>query len=680
MMLVNEIDDLNPVYNKWYMDDGGIVGPVDTLLKVWDLIKRRGPELGLHLNPAKCEWSWLDPDCTKPCPIRLEGASECDQVKLVPHSEIQMLGVPLGNDGFVADFVEKKLLGRLQTTINQLVDFEDTQSAFYLLRVSFSIVRSVHFMRTTPLRQWEAQAAKFDTMVHDAAVQILGFPMSSYTFAQAALTPKLGGLGLRKTVEHATGAFSASWHESQKQSGETWLRPPEVKEYKPQKQASFEFDEQMLRHLIDKAPNEREVQRLSRAAQPHASGFITAVPSEEDGNDTILRPRNFRVAVAYRLGVPVLNDNILCPLCTQTIDKLGDHATCCTKSGDLIVRHNCMRNFIQRIATDGVLSPVLEKKGILGPTSGRRPGDVTIPIWIPGKALAIDVAVTCPFVPSQVRLTSPCDHYAAAQKHKKYDASFEGQPYLFAAVVFETTGAINEEGVGVLRQLFRFAAKHLGVEFSSYCGRAWARLSCNLQRAVSQSILSRIDGATSVVPALKLRDSGLSTAFSASFEANASPDLTSVVDQNLGKITSPLNPRVQPFSPTPQKLLSPSPNTTLVVTPKSVKYVSPSPRSSDLGSFGRIPQLFPQETKSLGTPQRLLSPPPKNSLVLTPKPPFHPSAPSVKFVSTPRKDLGSSSFGHTGLSPFFLSDWYNRRASGVGANKCVCGVLFLLLF
>ena len=86
MMLVNEIDDLNPVYNKWYMDDGGIVGSVDTLLKVWDLIKRRGPEIGLHLNPAKCEWSWLDPNCTKPCPIRLEG----DQGKLVPHSEIQM--------------------------------------------------------------------------------------------------------------------------------------------------------------------------------------------------------------------------------------------------------------------------------------------------------------------------------------------------------------------------------------------------------------------------------------------------------------------------------------------------------------------------------------------------------------------------------------------------------------
>jgi len=68
MCLVNEINGLGPVYNKWYMDDGGIVGDVDLLLKVWDLIKSRGPELGLHLNPSKCEWSWLDASCPLPLP------------------------------------------------------------------------------------------------------------------------------------------------------------------------------------------------------------------------------------------------------------------------------------------------------------------------------------------------------------------------------------------------------------------------------------------------------------------------------------------------------------------------------------------------------------------------------------------------------------------------------------
>jgi hypothetical protein len=390
--------------------------------------------------------------------------------------------------------VSNKLLGRLQTTIDQLVDFEDSQSAFFLLRVSFSIVRAVHFMRTTPLRQWRAQAFQFDAMLRDAATKILGFPMDSFTFAQAALTPKLGGLGLRKTVEHADLAFAASWHESQRTAHEVWVVPDGLGDYVTQKKASFEFDERVYRFLLDNAPTEREAQRLRRIAQPHAGCFVTAVPSEEDGNDTILRPRNFRIAVAYRLGLPVLNNNIPCPMCMQTIDKLGDHATCCSKSGDLIVRHNSVRNLVDRIATDGLLSPIMEKKGILGPTSGRRPGDVTIPIWTGGKSLAIDVAVTSPFTLGHLRLSSPCEDYADRQKHQKYDDSFRSQPYLFAALVLETTGAINQEGEEVLRQIFRFAAKRLGREFSSFCGRAWARLSCNLQRSVSQAILSRIDG------------------------------------------------------------------------------------------------------------------------------------------------------------------------------------------
>ena len=104
---------------------------------------------------------WLDLECQNLCPIRLEGVSEENQVKLVPHSEIQMLGVPLGNDVFVSEFVEARLLGRLTNTVERLVEFEVTQSAAYLLRVSFSIVRAVHFMRTTPLEKWREHAAKF---------------------------------------------------------------------------------------------------------------------------------------------------------------------------------------------------------------------------------------------------------------------------------------------------------------------------------------------------------------------------------------------------------------------------------------------------------------------------------------------------------------------------------------
>ena len=133
-----------------------------------------------------------------------------------------------------------------------------------------------------------------------------------------------------------------------------------------------------------------------------------------------MRPRNFRIAVAYRLGMNVLEEEIHGPLCKQLINKFGDHATCCTKSGDLIIRHNSMRNLIEDIASDGMLSSVLEKGGILGNTSGRRPGDVTIQNWAEGKGLALDVAVTSPLAYTYVRKEEPCEWYAATQKHGKY--------------------------------------------------------------------------------------------------------------------------------------------------------------------------------------------------------------------------------------------------------------------
>ena len=89
---------------------------------------------------------------------------------------------------------------------------------------------------------------------------------------------------------------------------------------------------------------------------------------------------------------------------------------------------------------------------------------------------------------------SPCEEYARTQEHGKYDKGFVGQSYSFCAMVWETIGALNSEGEDVLHSLFRFAAKQLGREFTSYCGRAWARISCCLQRSISQEILTRIDG------------------------------------------------------------------------------------------------------------------------------------------------------------------------------------------
>lgn len=130
-----------------------------------------------------------------------------------------------------------------------------------------------------------------------------------------------------------------------------------------------------------------------------------------------------------------------------------------------------------------MLSPALEKEGILGHTTGRRLGDVTVERWAEGQGLVIDVAVTSPLAATYERMEEPCEWYAATQKHGKYDASFEGTGYFFGVMVSETWGANNSEGEEIFKHccVVLRPKKRLGCEFTSYCGRVWARVSCNLQ-------------------------------------------------------------------------------------------------------------------------------------------------------------------------------------------------------
>jgi hypothetical protein len=218
---------------------------VPLLLKVWDILKSKGPARGLMLNPAKCEWSWLNSECEEPCPI--------PGVPLVPTSEISMLGVPMGSGDFCSKYVSKKLLARLIKTMDQLMDFEDSQTAMFLMRTSYSMVRATHFMRTTPVGLWGEEALEFDALVHKTAEGILGFPLQGDAWVQACLTPKFGGLGLRRVVDHSRAAYAASWYQSQSTSGEEWEIPRMVSKFDrvTQKVASFEIDQKIYEGLVE---------------------------------------------------------------------------------------------------------------------------------------------------------------------------------------------------------------------------------------------------------------------------------------------------------------------------------------------------------------------------------------------------------------------------------------------
>ena len=175
-------------------------------------------------------------------------------------------------------------------------------------------------------------------------------------------------------MEHAAPAFSASWHEASKTSGEKWVAPLSCSpEPQPQSVASTALDRTTMDGLISRA-GKRDVQRLRRLDVDHASAWISALPSSSvDGKDTVMAPRVYLTCVRRLLGLPVISAPAPCPLCKQTMDVYGDHSLCCKKNGDRITRHNRLRNLVKQTSASFL---EMEKLGLL---------------------LAIDVAVICPF-------------------------------------------------------------------------------------------------------------------------------------------------------------------------------------------------------------------------------------------------------------------------------------------
>ena len=103
-----------------------------------------------------------------------------------------------------------------------------------------------------------------------------------------------------------------------------------------------------------------------------------------------------------QLGVDVLEGSVVCPLCASAMDTKGIHCLSCTVGGDLIARHNDIRDLLFSFAERGLLNPLLERAGLLQEPGLfmqlRRPADVladALPSAASGRLVkvALDVKV-----------------------------------------------------------------------------------------------------------------------------------------------------------------------------------------------------------------------------------------------------------------------------------------------
>ena len=363
--IAEDTDCESLLFHHWYIDDGVVAGPVAAIARVLAIIQESRPPLGLNINIAKCElFSSRD--------LHVSSFPEEMRRSNVPHFEI--LGAPIGDLVFCATFVAQKqseaskLLKELEA-----VGSIDPQVALLLLRQCGSFCRLVHLARNTPPLLVNEAFALFDDCVQQCFSECTAADVSAATWQQAQLSLKRGGLGLRSLSFHSPAAYIASFLSSglSPSSGKyissslhlynSLVDPQDSITHESvgdsplsQKVLSSKIEDQQFNNLFHNA-SVTDRARLLSISSPHASAWLSVTPSPR--LNLHLEPAEFQVALKWWLGIPVVQGQS-CPHCPSCVlDDFGHHSLTCKHGGDVVSRHNKLR--------DGFLPTRL-----LGSTSG----------------------------------------------------------------------------------------------------------------------------------------------------------------------------------------------------------------------------------------------------------------------------------------------------------------------
>ena len=84
--------------------------------------------------------------------------------------------------------------------------------------------------------------------------------------------------------------------------------------------------------------------RLLSVSSPHAVAWLSTAPSP--GLNLQLEPPEFQASIQWWLGVDISgSQGATCPHCpAHSLDPLGHHALTCKHGGDVVIRHNSLRD------------------------------------------------------------------------------------------------------------------------------------------------------------------------------------------------------------------------------------------------------------------------------------------------------------------------------------------------
>ena len=389
--------------HRWYLDDGAIAGSAVAVRHALHILEELGPQLGLHINHSKCELFSQNADF----------ALFPSQMKTSTEPNLVILGVPIGDFQHCSAFISSKrtMAVKLLESLES-VGSQDPHVAL-VLRFCGGFCKLSHIARTTPPALAGKELALFDNNVRQSFTECLALYPSDANWDQAQLSLSHGGLGLRSLALHSPAAYIASLSASgtasihsthlnhaldmynQSISLETPLTVTDVVHTKCcQKKLSSNIEDVQFKCLLNKSSLADKARLLSVSAQ-HSSSWLSMIPTP--GQCLHLDPEECHIAIKWWLGMDT-SAGSQCSLCyDHSLDPLGHHATTCKRGGDVVIRHNNIRNILaESFRRAGINVQCEAGSGLSHDNRHTRPADILVPNWFCSRPAALDLIVISP--------------------------------------------------------------------------------------------------------------------------------------------------------------------------------------------------------------------------------------------------------------------------------------------
>ena len=202
------IKSLQSELNIWYLDDGTVASDIETVLSDYQRILDAATNLGLTVNPNKCELCIINPQSVDTSIALNRFCELTDDIRLIQKEDLTLLGAAV-----LPEAIENMLIAKREKLIlmsQRLLEI-DKHDALFLLKNCYSIPKLTYVLRTVPCFTRPDILQTYDLIIKEALENILNTSLKQDScWIQSTLPVNLGGFGNRLASEIALPAYLSS--------------------------------------------------------------------------------------------------------------------------------------------------------------------------------------------------------------------------------------------------------------------------------------------------------------------------------------------------------------------------------------------------------------------------------------------------------------------------------------